>query len=103
MSAVLYNDWYVSPTWSDVGPSYGSYSNEQKHNVDKIYTILKEKQRKRGYLSTNKRSFLFFIKVIHNSSLLPLCIFSYFANKKSPTAPFRKRLFCFVFLITLTG
>lgn len=39
MSAVLYNDWYVSPTWSDVGPSYGSYSNEQKHNVDKIYTI----------------------------------------------------------------
>ena len=39
MSAVLYNDWYVSPTWSDVGPSYGSYSNEQKHNVDKIYAI----------------------------------------------------------------
>ena len=39
MSAELYNDWYVSPEWSDVGPSYGSYSNEQKHNVDKIYPI----------------------------------------------------------------
>lgn len=39
MSAELYNDWYVSPTWSDVGPSYGSFSNEQKHNVDKIYAI----------------------------------------------------------------
>lgn len=39
MSAELYNDWYVSPTWSDVGPSYGSFSDEQKHNVDKIYAI----------------------------------------------------------------
>ena len=39
MAAELYNDWYVSPTWSDVGPSYGSYSNEQKHNVDKIYSV----------------------------------------------------------------
>ena len=39
MSAELYNDWYVSAQWSDVGPSYGSFSEEQKHNVDKIYAI----------------------------------------------------------------
>ena len=41
MSASLYNDWYVSPTSSDLGPSYGSYTNEQKHNATKIYNVLK--------------------------------------------------------------
>ena len=39
MSAELYNDWYVSAEWSDIGPSTGSQSTYQKHNVDKIYTI----------------------------------------------------------------
>ena len=39
MSAELYNGWYVSPEWSDVGPSYGSYSTYQKHNADNIYNI----------------------------------------------------------------
>ena len=39
MAAELYNDWYVSAQWSEVGPSSGSFSEEQKHNVDKIYTI----------------------------------------------------------------
>ena len=37
MAASLYNDWYVSPTWSDVGPSTGSSSAKQKHNATKIY------------------------------------------------------------------
>ena len=41
MSASLYNDWYVSPTSSEVGPSHGSYTNEQKHNATKIYNVLK--------------------------------------------------------------
>ena len=39
MSAELYNDWYVSAEWSDIGPSHGSVSNYQTHNVDKIYQI----------------------------------------------------------------
>ena len=39
MSAELYNDWYVSAEWSDIGPSTGSQSTYQKHNVDKIYTV----------------------------------------------------------------
>lgn len=39
MAATLYNDWYVSPYWSDVGPSTGSYSTEQKYNADKIYAV----------------------------------------------------------------
>lgn len=39
MSATLYNDWYVSAEWSDIGPSHSSYSNEQKHNADKIYSV----------------------------------------------------------------
>ena len=37
MAAELYNDWWVSPEWSDVGPSYGSYSDRQKYNALKVY------------------------------------------------------------------
>ena len=40
MSAELYNGWYVSPTWSDVGPSYGSQSAYQQHNADLVYATL---------------------------------------------------------------
>lgn len=39
MSAELYNDWYVSANQYDVGPSSGTASNYQKHNVDKIYSV----------------------------------------------------------------
>lgn len=39
MAAELYNDWYVSAEWSDVGPSYGSYSDRQKHNALKVYAV----------------------------------------------------------------
>ena len=40
MAAELYNDWYISARWSEVGPSTGSASSEQQHNADKIYTVL---------------------------------------------------------------
>ena len=39
MAAELYNGWYVSPYWSDIGPSTGSASTEQQYNADKIYTV----------------------------------------------------------------
>ena len=39
MAAEIYNGWYVSPNWSDVGPSTGTPSTYQKHNADKIYAI----------------------------------------------------------------
>lgn len=39
MSAELYNDWYVSANQYDVGPSSGTPSSYQKHNVDKIYAV----------------------------------------------------------------
>lgn len=34
----LYNDWYVSPEWHGTGPSTGSHTTYQEHNVDKIYS-----------------------------------------------------------------
>lgn len=37
MPVTLYNDWYISPTSSDVGPSYGSYTTYQEHNARKIH------------------------------------------------------------------
>ena len=40
MAATLYNGWYISPYWSDLGASYGSYSAEQKYNADKVYAVL---------------------------------------------------------------
>lgn len=39
MSAELYNGWYVSANQYDVGPSSGTPSTYQKHNVDKIYAV----------------------------------------------------------------
>ena len=40
MAAELYNDWYISAKSSDVGPSSGGATSYQKHNVDKIYSVL---------------------------------------------------------------
>lgn len=40
MAATLLNDWWVSPEWSDIGPSSGSLSTKQKHNADKIYSVV---------------------------------------------------------------
>lgn len=37
MSAELYNGWYVSPEWSDVGLSTGSYSTYQEHNATLLH------------------------------------------------------------------
>lgn len=37
----LYNEWYVSAEWSDVGPSTGSRTTYQEHNADKIYSWAK--------------------------------------------------------------
>ena len=37
MAVTLYNDWYISPEWSDVGPSSGGSSAYQEHNAQKIY------------------------------------------------------------------
>lgn len=38
MAAEQYNDWWVSASGSgDVGPSYGTPSDKQKHNAEKIY------------------------------------------------------------------
>lgn len=39
MAAELYNDWYVSANQYDVGPSSGTASSYQEHNVDKIYAV----------------------------------------------------------------
>ena len=39
MAAEIYNGWYVSPNWSDVGPSTGTPSAYQKDNADKIYNV----------------------------------------------------------------
>ena len=39
MAAELYNGWYVSANQYDVGPSSGTASNYQKHNVDLIYAV----------------------------------------------------------------
>ena len=40
MAVTLYNDWYISPEWSDVGPSANSFSTYQEHNAQKIYNFL---------------------------------------------------------------
>lgn len=37
MAAELYNGWYVSPEWSDIGPSTGSYSTYQEHNATLLH------------------------------------------------------------------
>lgn len=37
MAAELYNGWYVSPEWSDIGPSSGSYSAYQEHNATLLH------------------------------------------------------------------
>ena len=39
MSAELYNDWYVSANQYDIGPSSGTATSYQEHNVDKIYSV----------------------------------------------------------------
>lgn len=39
MAAELYNDWYVSANQYDVGPSSGTATSYQEHNVDKIYAV----------------------------------------------------------------
>lgn len=37
MAAELYNGWYVSAEWSDIGPSTGSYSTYQEHNATLLH------------------------------------------------------------------
>lgn len=37
MAAELYNGWYVSAKWSDIGPSTGSYSSYQEHNATLLH------------------------------------------------------------------
>lgn len=37
MAAELYNGWYVSAEWSDIGPSSGSYSTYQEHNATLLH------------------------------------------------------------------
>lgn len=37
MAAELYNGWYVSAEWSDIGPSTGSYSSYQEHNATLLH------------------------------------------------------------------
>lgn len=39
MAAELYNGWYVSANQYDVGPSSGTASSYQEHNVDLIYAV----------------------------------------------------------------
>ncbi len=41
MAAELYNGWYISANQYDVGPSSGTATTEQKHNVDKITSVFR--------------------------------------------------------------
>lgn len=40
MASELYNGWYISANQYDIGPSSGTATTEQKHNVDLIFQTL---------------------------------------------------------------
>lgn len=69
MSLVLYNDWYISASQYDVGPSTGSPTTYQKHNVDKIVSVF------RGLGWTDNAMAGMIGNMMYESCLDPACVY----------------------------